>query len=623
MIQDVNLFLKRHYPFSELPESALEALSFHIRIRFFPKGEVIFKEGNKPLQDLYIIRKGLVSLRVQGREVDLLHEGDCFGYPSLISDSPPSTDAYVQEDSILYLLPKEVFLQLVKKYENFESFFTKNIAQRLSSTAKMLRLSQGCPSLDRFFTLRVKDMKVREVPLLSPSESVLEASKLFRDSNVSCVLVKGKDAPGIVTERDIIKKVVAQGKDPKAVKLEDIATYPVVSIDEEDFLFEAMVQMAKNNLRRIGVEREGKTVGILEDRDIIAYESKNLIVIVKEIEKAQSLQELRYIYSIYEDTILQLFQSGVKVSYISRLISEINDKIMAKVVFLTIRELKLEPPVNFSIMVLGSEGRREQTLKTDQDNALIYEDQPSLDIDLKEYFDSFGNTYTKLLLEIGFPPCPGNVMVNNPQWRGSLSQWKSKLQSWISSPEPENTLRIGMFFDFRNVFGDESLTRELREETFRLAAQNELFVGYMILDALRFKPPLGFFRNFLLEKEGEHRGELDIKKGGIFPITHGVRALALKGQVEETGTLTRIEKLTEKALLPPDISQNLKEAFEFLQQVRLKSQVKKLREGKRPDNYVNPEEMSKLERDLLKDSFRIVEEFQAFLDRRYATYIPR
>ncbi len=623
MIQDVNLFLKRHYPFSELPESALEALSFHIRIRFFPKGEVIFKEGDKPLQDLYIIRKGLVSLRVQGREVDLLHEGDCFGYPSLISDSPPSTDAYVQEDSILYLLPKEVFLQLVKKYENFESFFTKNIAQRLSSTAKMLRLSQGCPSLDRFFTLRVKDMKVREVPLLSPSESVLEASKLFRDSNVSCVLVKGKDAPGIVTERDIIKKVVAQGKDPKAVKLEDIATYPVVSIDEEDFLFEAMVQMAKNNLRRIGVEREGKTVGILEDRDIIAYESKNLIVIVKEIEKAQSLQELRYIYSIYEDTILQLFQSGVKVSYISRLISEINDKIMAKVVFLTIRELKLEPPVNFSIMVLGSEGRREQTLKTDQDNALIYEDQPSLDIDLKEYFDSFGNTYTKLLLEIGFPPCPGNVMVNNPQWRGSLSQWKSKLQSWISSPEPENTLRIGMFFDFRNVFGDESLTRELREETFRLAAQNELFVGYMILDALRFKPPLGFFRNFLLEKEGEHRGELDIKKGGIFPITQGVRALALKGQVEETGTLTRIEKLTEKALLPPDISQNLKEAFEFLQQVRLKSQVKKLREGKRPDNYVNPEEMSKLERDLLKDSFKIVEEFQAFLDRRYATYIPR
>ncbi len=623
MIQDVKLFLKEHYPFSELPESALEALSFHITIRFLPSGEVIFTEGDKPLQNLYIVRKGLVSLHVDGKEIDLLREGDCFGYPSLISNEPPSSTARVEEDAILYLLPKDIFLKLIEKYEDFENFFTKNLAKKLSATTKILRLSPEATPLERFFTLKVKDFRVRSVPLMPLNASVLEVSRIFKDKNVSCVFVGRENAQGIVTERDIIKKVIAEAKSPQETPVGDIATSPVISVDTEDFIFEAMIQMAKHNLRRIGVVEGNKVIGVLEDRDIVAYESKNLIVIIKEIEKAQTLEELRYIYSIYEETVLQLFQSGVKVGYISRLISEINDKIMSKAVFLTIREIGEEPPVNFSVMVLGSEGRREQTLKTDQDNALIYEDMPMLDVNLEDYFSEFGETYTRILLDIGFPPCPGNVMVSNPEWRHSLTEWLKIVERWISTPEPENTLRVGIFFDFRNAFGDESLITKLKEKVLSLARENELFVGYMILDAIRFKPPLGLFRSFLLEKKGEHKGELDLKKGGIFPITQGTRALALKGQVKETGTLERIDRLVELSLMPRDIAQDVKEAFNFLQQIRLKNQVEKLKQGKQPDNYVNPEKLSKLERDLLKDSFKIVEEFQSFLDRRYATYIPR
>jgi len=401
-------------------------------------------------------------------------------------------------------------------------------------------------------------------------------------------------------------------------------SYPVVHVDEESFLFEAILQMASRNIRRIGVSRRGELIGVLEDKDIIAHESKNLLVLIKEIEKARSVEDLRYIYSLVDDMVLDLFSEGLRVQYIGRLISEINDKIMAKAVFLTIQELQMEPPVPFSVMVLGSEGRREQTLKTDQDNALIYDDTyPMLDVDVKDYFDRFGEIYTRTLIDIGFPPCPGNVMISNPEWRMGISRWEERLRIWLLKPEPENTLKLGIFFDFRNAFGSSDLVERLRDFVFRTLEGEELFIAYMLLDAVRFKPPIGFMRRFVLETKGEHRGELDIKKGGIFPITQGIRALSLKGKVRETSTLERIERLREMGILPSDLAGDLSEAFTFLQTLRLRSQIEKIREGKTPDNYVNPEKLSKLERDLLKDTLRIVEEFQGFIERRFTAHLPR
>ncbi|WP_457600466.1 putative nucleotidyltransferase substrate binding domain-containing protein [Hydrogenivirga sp.] len=624
MIHDVELFLKEHYPFSRLPESALGALSFHILVRYYPKGEVIFEEGSKPLEYLYIVRKGAVTLEVDGREIDFLHEGDVFGYPSLLSGEPPTSTALVVQDAILYLVPKDIFLKLIEKYEEFELFFAKSLAKKLSATVSMVKTPlKDVGSLERFLTLRIKDIKVSSVPFLKGEDNVLKAATFMRDRNTSCVFVRA-DETGIVTERDIIKRVVAEGRDPSETQLSEIMSYPVVSVDEESFLFEAIIEMASRNIRRIGVSSSGELIGILEDKDIIAHESKNLVVLIKEIDRAESVEDLRYIYSLIDDMVVDLFSEGLKVHYISRLISELNDKIMSKAVFLTIKELQMEPPVPFSVMVLGSEGRREQTLKTDQDNALIYDDTyPMLDVDVKEYFDRFGERYTEILIEIGFPPCPGNVMVSNPEWRMGVSEWERKLKGWLLRPEPEHTLKLGIFFDFRNAFGSSELVERLRDFVFETLEGEELFIAYMLLDAVRFKPPIGFMRRFVLESRGEHKGELDIKKGGIFPITQGVRALSLKGKVRETSTLGRIGGLKERGILPPDLAADLTEAYTFLQTLRLKNQIEKLKEGKTPDNYVNPERLSKLERDLLKDTLKIVEDFQGFIERRFTANIPK
>ena len=620
MIHDVDRFLREHYPFSRLPEEALGALSFHIIVRYHPKGEIIFEGGSKPLEYLYVIRKGSVVLETEGREVDLLHEGDTFGYPSLLSGEPPTTTAKAVQDTILYLIPKDIFLRLVEKYEEFDLFFTKSLAQKLSATVRLVKISmKETGAFERFLTLKLKDLKINTTPVLPGESSVFEASRLMKEENLSCVFVD-EEEKGIVTERDIIKRVVAEGKDPKSVKLSEIMSSPVVHLDEESLLFEALMEMARRNIRRIGVSRGGKLIGTLEDKDIIALESKNLLVLIKEIEKAKSVDDLRYVYSLMDEMVISLFTEGLKIDYIGRFISEVNDKIMARAVFLTIRDIGAEPPVPFSVMVLGSEGRREQTLKTDQDNALIYEDTyPTLDVDVDEYFEGFSKRYTEILLEVGFPPCPGNVMVSNPEWRMGLSRWKEKLSVWFSKPEPENTLSLGIFFDFRNAFGSTELVEDLRNFVFSSLEGNDLFVAYMLLDAIRFKPPIGFLSRLVLNE----RGELDIKKGGIFPITQGVRALALKGGIRETSTSERIDRLVDKGLLPRDLGADLREAYSYLQTLRLRSQIEKLKEGQEPDNNVDPEKLSKLERDLLKDSLKIVAEFQGFIERRYTSLLPR
>ncbi len=624
MIRDVEDFLKDHYPFSGLPDTALEALAFHIKIRYYPSGETVFSEGSKPLEELYIIRKGEVSLRVGTAEIDLLSEGDTFGYPSLISGEPPTSTALTLTDTILYLIPKEVFLKLIKKYEEFELFFTKSLAKKLSATAKFLRISpQKRLTLDRFLTLRIKDLPRSPPIILRGNRTAAEASRHMREKNSSCVIVKDAET-GIVTERDIIKKVVAEGRDPRGVMLKEIMSSPLIGVDEEDFLFDAIIRMTRNNVRRVVVLKGKEITGILEDRDIILAESRNLLTLIKEIEKSEDVERLRYIYSLTGELVFNLFSEGLNVLKIGRLISELSDRIVSRCVLLTIRKIGKEPPASFSFLSLGSEGRREQTLKTDQDNALIYDDSlPSLEEEPSLYFETFSKVLSEVLIDVGFPPCPGRVMVSNPEWRKGLGAWKNEVRRWISKPDPQNTLRVAVFFDFRNSFGSDDLAKELKEFVFREASRGELFISYMLMDAIRFKPPIGLFSRIITEREGPASGRLDIKKGGIFPITQGVRALALKNRIEETSTLERIDRLAQVGEIPLDIARDLKEAFTYMQTIRLKNQIELMRSGKSPENYISPEEMNKIERDLLKDSLKIVREFQEFIERRYTMHLPR
>ncbi|MCX8059806.1 MAG: DUF294 nucleotidyltransferase-like domain-containing protein, partial [Aquificaceae bacterium] len=503
---------------------------------------------------------------------------------------------------------RDSFSQLLEKSQPFGEYFALKVAKRVR---------KGRDATERPREVFVENLNLRPLLLLEERSSVEEAIKEMVSRDSTFVLVKLKEGLGILTERDVLRRVLAKGLNPKEVELSQVATFPVVSVESKRTLYDAMVLMARHGIRRLLVTKEGKPVGVLEDRDLIAYESKNAVLLVKEIDKAKSVAELRYLYQLVREQVLELVFQGTDPERLGEQLSELNDRLMKRAVYVAINRLGEEPLVPFSLMVLGSEGRREQSLKTDQDNALLYQEYPLLDFEPKEYFERFSQVYIQTLTEIGFPPCPGKVMVSNPFWRRSMAEWCRAVEDWVERPKPEHLLNVSIFFDFRNVFGDQTLTEGLWSFILEKVRKNPGFLPFLATEAVRFRPPIGFFRDFVVEKTGEHKGEIDIKKGGIFPIVQGVRTLALEKGISQQNTFERIEELKKRGVFSEEYAKDLKESYRFLLGLRFRWQAQKIKEGKEPDNYINPTLLSRAEKSTLKDVFRVIKEFQEFLYQRY------
>ncbi|MCS7199159.1 MAG: DUF294 nucleotidyltransferase-like domain-containing protein [Caldimicrobium sp.] len=610
---DAERFLTEVEPFNSLSESEIRDLVSSLEVAYYKKDEVIYREGDKPLRYLYIIRSGVVVLEKEGEALEYLYEGHTFGYSSLLSKEPPYVTARSLDSTVVFLLPQEKFNILFREKSFIREYFTKKLSKGLIISKARITASSFEQHMDR----SLEELELREVIILEGEKTVHEAVKEMVAKDSTYVFVNLVQGLGIVTERDVLKKVIAPGLDPQKVLLREIASFPLISIDSKASLYEAIVLMARHGIRKLLVIKEGSPVGVLEERDVILYESKNAITLIKEIDKAKTIEDIKYLYELLKDHVIEQIEQGSDPEKLARYISELNDRFMKRAVYFALERIREEPQTTYSILVLGSEGRREQSLKTDQDNALIYQDYKGESFNAAQYFERFSEEYIKVLQEIGFPPCPGGVMLNQPFWRRSLNDWKRTVESWIINPKPENTLRIAIFFDFRSIYGDERLVQELWNliaETMRL---NSTFARFLAFDAVNFKPPLGLFKEFVVEKSGEHTGELDIKKGGIFPIVQGVRALALENGIRAQNTFERIDELQRLNVLIKDYAKDLKEAYKFLLALRFKFQAQKIREKKEPDNYINPKNLSKAERNTLKDIFGFIRGFQDYLREKY------
>jgi CBS domain-containing protein len=613
---DAERFLREHEPFNLLTPEVLRSVVYNLQVQHYQKDEVIFQEGSAPLSSLYIVRKGVVLLKRGSEVLDYLQEGDSFGFVSLLTGERPSSTAIAHEDALLFLLPDKIFKKLCKDFEAFNQYFLRKLTGRFER-----KKEESSSLLERLARVQVKDLNPKEIPIVGENDSIDQVINLMAKADHRAVLVKFKDGYGIITERDIIKRVLGEGKDPRETRASEVATFPVIGVDERDYLMDVLTLMSKHAIRRVVVFSNQQPSGVLEDRDIILYESKNFVFLFKEIERAKDEESLAFLYRQTTKAVVELVLEGADPERVGKYVSELNDRFMKRAVFLTISRLGEEPLVPFCLLVLGSEGRQEQSLKTDQDNALIYRDLPIIDFDAKEYFKRFSEEYIKVLLKVGFPPCPGNVMVSNPEWRGSEKEWEKRVSSWVDTPVPENVLNSAIFFDFRSVFGAKTLADGLEEYVHKKIRGKSLFMGYFVSEGLKFKPPLTFFKGFVVERGGEHKGKLDLKKGGIFPITHGVRCLSLFNGILERNTYDRIRVLIERGVLEKNFGRDLLEAYRFLNMLRFREQADKIIKGKEPDNYIDPEKLSKQERGLLKDAFRVVENFQEFLKHSFGSVL--
>jgi CBS domain-containing protein len=463
----------------------------------------------------------------------------------------------------------------------------------------------------------------RNVATCQPGESVLKVAGTMRELQISSVVVCEESNPvGILTDRDLRNKIVAEGLDPATALARDIMQSPLVTVNENDFIFEALYRISKNDVHRICVvDQDNRLSGILTVTDIMRLQTRSPQKLVRDIDQAETLDELKSYHDQIQSLVLHLVGTGVPPRELVRMIALLNDQLLLRLIDLLRARQFNDLTEKFSFVVMGSEGRREQTLTTDQDNAIIYSDDLSTEEVARVKL--FSEALIDALIEIGVPPCPGGIMAKNDFWRRSFGEWATVLNSWLTNPLPDNILNGSMFFDLRTVYGDPSLERGLKDLLVQHFSREKMFLTRSAANVNRFRPPLGLFGGIKLEHAEEHRGQLDVKKAGIFAITEGVKALAMEAGIMDGGTRERILALTDNKILNQKMADNLEASYNFLVFLRLRCQVDNIRAGIVPSNYITLSKLNHMERGRLKLSFEEVNEFQEFLRVHFRVHLLR
>ena len=478
-------------------------------------------------------------------------------------------------------------------------------------------------SEDNQFFRPVKDFCHRGVISCSPEDALVGVVGIMREKSISGVVVIEDGQPvGIFTDRDLRNKVVANGIDPKALTVRSVMNSPLTTIGEEDLLYQALSAMSRKKIHRLGVvDASGALTGIITDTDILRLQSHSPHQLVLDIEKAAGIDDLKVLHARIQALVLHLSGTGIGIRDLVRLIAHLNDQIALRLITLLRAEWFDDLPAGFAFLVLGSEGRSEQTLSTDQDNAIVYADD--LTPAQVKRIEEFSVALIDGLIAIGVPACPGGIMAKNPEWRRSLGEWQDQLNRWLLTPIPENILACGTFVDLRTLYGDPSFERTLKQQIYDSAEANKLYLMRMVENGLLFAPPLGWFGKIKGEKAGEHSGQLEIKKAGIFAITDGIKALAIEGRFLDGSTSQRLEAARAAGTLREAEATDLEESYEFLVQMRLRCQVEAIREGRAPDNYIALDQLNIMEQGRLKIALTGVEKFQAFIKHHFGLHLAR
>ncbi len=592
-------FVRAHAPFDRLPEEAIQQLARALEITFYPKDTKVLEQSGAKNQHLYLIRKGGVRLERTGLPVLHLEEGDVFGYPSMLSQDAPAFDVLTEEDTLVYRWPQTAVTRLLG-YPELAEFFTKGLADRLR-----LNIRSELPGLVNLdLTLPIRTLISRPPVFVPATYTVGQAAQVMREHKISSVLVEGEPT-GILTDRDLRNRVLAAGKGPETL-LQEVMSSPVKTMPASTPLFEALNFMVHQSIHHLPVEEDGRIVGLITDTVFMRQQTQSPLYLLRRLERTRDLADLAGYGKELTGVAESLMQGGLGASEIGRSVSSLNDQLIRMLIGLAEERLG-PPPTPYAWMVFGSEGRMEQALLTDQDNALVYESESPEAVD---YFEKLAGFVVEGLIQAGFPPCPGGYMATH--WRKPLSEWEKLFRHWLHSPMPQELLEAQIFFDFRSVHGELSL--EPLERLLAQSADHSIFLAQLARASLKFHPPMGLFRRIR-----EEDGGVDLKKGGIAPIVSLARVYALEARSQAKGTVERLQAAARENKLSQDGAETLIEAFGFLMRLRLREQLSALRRGEPPSNKVPLESLSPLERRHLKEAFLQVREMQEALSQRFHT----
>lgn len=616
-------FISGLVPINFLPEEEINRIAASISIINYPEDTLLFIQGQSKLEYLYIIKKGAAERYFEENDKKtlrgMLGEGDLYGGISMLMNKGLAIRTLrVTEDSYFYILPKDIFLDICRKYEAFSDYFTDTFGKRMldRSYAEIIagnfRPAEISPE---FFNQPVASIVNRELVYCDHEMPIQAAAAVMSQHNSSSIFIReaGGEFVGLVTDNDLRNKVTATGYDILK-PVSDIMTSPLVSVPSQALIFESMMEMMQKNIKHLAIRDSKNTVvGVITNRDLLKAQGQSPFFIVREIAQARFVNQIVQVRRQVPQLIQALINTGAKAQNVTRFLTTVSDAILQKLIGFAIDEMG-PPPARFAFMILGSEGRKEQTLKTDQDNAIIIEDLPAKTAKAAMgYFLSFSEKVCGWLDEVGYDFCKGGVMAKNRQWCQPLKIWKNYFNQWIHTAEPEALLQASIFFDFRGAYGETDLIDELRDDLFKSLVGWSGFFRHLAENALFFTPPIGFFRNFLVESKGEHRDSFDIK-AAMQPVVDYARIYALNNRIAETNTLGRLHELFDQKKLSAQQYQELDTVYSYLMQQRFVRQIKaSIEENGKPDNYINPKKLSRIEQTTLKEIFKRIEKFQAKL----------
>ena len=606
-MQEQKKFISNIHPFNNLNTFELDDLVEDLDIVYFKANSIVQAQDSNP-EFLYFVLKGLIQEINDDEVLSVYSKGEIFDSVSLIKNHSKNSFVAIEE-SICYALKKERFMQILSSNQQLENYFFQSISDKLNNNI----LNEKNKDMANIMIAKVKDAKVHKAVIVDTNKTIYEAATIIKQEKIPTLLLKDEDGEMyIVTDSDFRQKVILNRMDYDDLVVK-IASKGLIYINEDDFLFNAQLQMAKHGLKRVVVKNDhDEIVGILDQISLSSFFATNTFAVSNQIINAETLEELKEASHSFIKIIKSLNAKGVKIEFISKLINQLNKKLLDKLYkILAPKELIGKS----CLVVMGSEGRAEQILRTDQDNALIISDDCSIS---EEKLREFTHLFTETLVDFGFPRCEGNIMVSNSYWCRKQSDFKELIYEWVNSPSGDNFMNIAIFYDALCVSGDIEIIKELKNYLFKISSNSQSFYTNFARVINSFDVPLGFFDGFVFNsKDEKHKDEIDIKRGGIFIIVQGIRSLSIQNRVLNTNTIKRINSLKELKVLDDESAKELIMAFNILNSLKLKASLEKLDKKEKIDNFVNPNRLTIMEKDLLKESFKIVNKLKKRLENHF------
>ena len=593
-------FASRRHPLDLLPLDARAELARAVDQVEAAADEAIYEIGTS-LSGLYFILSGAVKiLTPTGDVLSRLTAGDAFGERGLLRDGLAPNQAVATQDSSFYLLPKADFDRLLDGYPAFRAYFSPHRPTQL-------------PPIDdnTLFSTRLSELMSVDPVSVPPETPARDAARLLGENRISCLpVVRDGRLAGIVTTRDFTDRIVAKGMSSDT-PVSEIMTPEPFTIASDAFGYDALLALVERRIGHLPVTENGHLRGVLTITDLVRHQSLADIFLITEIKAKRSVEDLAGVVSKVPQLLAQLNGAGLGAHKIGRIITSVTDALTVRLIDLA--EIRLgAAPVPYLWLACGSQGRREQTGVSDQDNCLIlsnhFEAEPHA-----VYFEKLATFVSDGLDACGYYYCPGEMMATTVRWRQPLSRWREYFRGWIAQPDPMAQMLASVMFDLRPIAGERTLFDGLVDETLSLASANSIFRAHMISNSLKHTPPLGLFGGFSLTRKGEHKDTLDLKLGGVVPISDLARVYALQGAISDVNTLDRLHQSIEKGTVSKSGGRDLIDAYRLVTDIRLDHQARLIRAGAKPDNFMSPNALSELERNHLRDAFVVVKTMQSAL----------